>query len=453
MENPLFNLLLNVVGAENISNKKFELLCYSRDSGSSFPRLPEYVIIPRTTEQVSDVLRIAGRYNKPVMLRGAGSSVCGAPIPIEGGIVVDMTAMRKIVEIDEDSMTVTVQAGITWTEMLHELGKRGLETGLEGPWSAPSATVGGSIAVNAICIGAAKHGGIGEEIIGMKVVLPNGDVLKTGSGANPACAMVERYCNGADLAGLFIGSHGAFGVITEATLKLYPVHEADENLAFAFDDVESLSKAIQSLVKNRIPYDARTFVYPVPEQMGDKTGIVIWLRGNEEEVQRLTNLARTLMVKNGGREVHGFAQTYYAERFTTRVKAFGAAGPGWLEVAGFVPVSYYPRVTRVVMDYFAKRASEMKNLEIKWSLGGLLMQRSINVPVALFCNEQNKEAWLKMHEYLQQVAGLMYSVGVSPYWIGLLSPYIMWKLGSAYTLFRIIKQTLDPKNILNPNVL
>lgn len=453
MDDPLFNLLLNVVGVENISNKKFELLCYSRDSGSYFPRLPEYVVMPRTAEQISDILRIASRYNKPVVLRGAGSSVCGAPIPIEGGIVVDMTAMRRIVEIDEDSMTVTVQAGITWTEMLHELGKRGLETGLEGPWSAPSATMGGSIAVNAICIGAAMYGGIGEELIGMKVVLPNGGFLKTGSGANPVCAMVERYCNGADLAGLFIGSHGTLGVITEATLKLYPVHEADEYLAFAFHDVESLSKAITSLVRNRIPYDARTFVYPVPPQIDDKAGIVIWLRGSEKEVQRLANLARSLMAKNGGREVYDFAQSYYAERFTTRVKAFGTAGPGWLEVAGFIPVSCYPKVTWAVMDYFAKKADEMKNLGVNWSLGGLLMQRSINVPVALFCNEQNKTAWLKMHEYLQQLAELMYGMGVSPYWIGLLSPYIMWKLGSAYTLFRIIKQTLDPKNILNPNVL
>lgn len=453
MDETLFRLLLNIVGAENISDKKYELICYSRDSGSYFPRLPECVVIPRTTEQISDILKVANRYNKPVVIRGAGSSMCGAPIPIEGGIVADMTAMRKIIEVNEDSMTVTVQAGITWTEMLHVLKKRDLETGLEGPWSAPSATVGGSIAVNAVCIGSAMYGGIGEELIGMKVVLPNGDILKTGSGANPACTMVERYCNGADLAGLFIGSHGTLGVITEATLKLYPVHEADSYLAFAFDDVLSLSKAVQYLIRHRIPYDSRTFVYPVPPQMEGNAGIVIWIRGFEKEVQRLTSLARGFISKNGGREVQDFARSYYAERFTTRVKAFGTAGPGWLEVAGFVPVSAYPKITTAVMDYFSKKSDEIKSLGIKWSVGGLLMQRSINVPVALFCNEQNREAWLKMHEYLQHIAELMYSMGVSPYWIGMLSSHVMWRLGCTYMLFRTIKQTIDPKNILNPNVL
>ncbi|HEX9920515.1 MAG TPA: FAD-binding oxidoreductase, partial [Candidatus Methylomirabilis sp.] len=187
----MYQSLVDIFGRERVSKEEFELLCYSRDAGSLSPKLPEYVVVPASKEEIQRLLQLARKEKKPVIIRGAGSSMCGAPIPlVDSSVMVDLTRMRKLVDLNEESMSILVEAGITWTEVIEYLGKRGWELGLEGPWSAPSATVGGSIAVAAISMGAARHGGLGSQILGLEVILPGGEMIRTGAGANPANLMV-----------------------------------------------------------------------------------------------------------------------------------------------------------------------------------------------------------------------------------------------------------------------
>ena len=450
----MYQSLVEIFGKERVSKDDFELLCYARDAGSLLPRNPEYVVVPTSKEEIQKLLRLARNERKPIMVRGAGSSMCGAPIPlVNGSIMMDLTRMRRLIDLNEESMSVLVEAGITWTEVIEYLWERGWELGLEGPWSAPSATVGGSIAVAAISMGAARYGGLGSQVLGLEVILPDGEMIRTGSGANPANLMVARDCNGIDMAGLFIGSHGTLGVIAEVALKMYPLHEAEDYFAFSFQDLSDAIEGLHGLAKYKIPYDSRMFVSPVPEEMDGKVGIVSMLKGRKDEVRDLGQLGRERMKASHGKEVPEFGKTYYQGRFTARAEAFGKAGPGWLEAAGFVPIKRYPEVAAPILDYFAARKTEIEKLKIKWSLGGLLETNAVNIPMALFCNESNSEAWKKIQDYLWELSDLMFNLGVSPYWIGHLNPYWKKKVGNFYRVYERIKKGLDPDGILNPGLL
>ncbi len=446
--------LVAVMGSENVSAEDFERLCYSRDAGSLPPKMPAFIAVPREKNQIIDLFHLANRKNVPLVLRGAGSSMCGAPIPLESAsIMVDLTRIRGVLAVSEESMSVLVEAGITWTELIKYLEERGWALGLEGPWSAPSATVGGSIAVAAICMGAARYGGLGSQILGMEVILPGGKIVKTGSGANPANPMIARDCNGIDLAGLFIGSHGTLGAITEVALRIYTLDEAEGYYAFSFPTLEAGIEGLHGLAKHRIPFDCRMFVHPIPEEIGGSAGLVYMLRGRKAEVAELGQLRRDIMRTAKGKEISNFGETYYEGRFTTRAEAFGKAGPGWLEVAGFIPIPRYPRIAEEIMKFFQFRKNQMTELEIKWSLGGLLETNSVNIPVALFCNESKGKAWETMRGYLGDLSELMFGLGVSPYWIGHLSPYLRGKIGHFHELYRKIKTCIDPQEMLNPKLL
>jgi len=450
----MYNLVKQVVGKDNFTQDEFELWCYGRDAGSTFPRKPEAVVMIRSVEALSGVMKIAYRYGKPVIARGASSSMCGAPIPVENGtLLLDISTLKGI-EMNEESMVVMAGAGMTWTQLNRFLEDRGWELGLEGPWSAPSATIGGTLAVNAICMGAAQYGSLGTQVVGLEVVLADGTLIRTGSGAHPANEMVIRDCNGADLTGLFLGSHGTLGIITKAAFKIYPLTTHFAYGSFAYDKLSDAIEAIYHLGRKGILYDTRLFTYPVPSEIGGNVGLVYMLKAHNKKIAtEFSNNARRICLDWGGKEIDGFGQIYYEGRNHARVKTFGKAGPGWLEVAGFVPIRKYCQVAQPILDYFKENQKVIEDYNIKWSLGGLLETRSINIPMALFCNEKNRPSWDKMLEIWLDVAEVMFKEGVSPYWIGDLSKKIMWKLGPTYELYKNLKKQMDPKNILNPGML
>ncbi len=450
----MYGLVRKIVGEENFSQDDFEIWCYSRDSGSVPPRRPGAVAMIRSVEALAEVVRLANLHGKPLAIRGASSSMCGAPMPVQkDSLMLDLTTLQGI-DIDEESMVVTAGAGVTWTQLNKALEEKGWELGLEGPWSAPSATVGGTLAVHAICMGAARYGSLGTQITGLEVVLPDGTPVRTGSGAHTANAMVMRDCNGADLTGLFLGSHGSLGIIARAAFKIYPLSRHLAYGAFSFPSLDRAIDAMHGLARENILYDSRLFVFPVPPEIGGDAGLVYMIKGSRKPwLDDMAETAGDICSRAGGRKVPAFGEEYYRGRNHARVKAFGKAGPGWLEVAGFIPIRRYPQVARRVLAYFEEKDDVLKEFKIRWSLGGLLETRSINIPVALFCNERNRAVWERMLEIWMEVAEVMFSLGVSPYWIGDLHVAVMGRLGPAYDLFRGIKKHLDPKNILNPEML
>jgi D-lactate dehydrogenase (cytochrome) len=202
--------LESVVGKKWISRGASTRELHSHDESFHTPCLPDVVVWPHSTDEVSSIVRFAAERDIPVTPWGAGSSLEGNPIPVEGGIVLDLEEMNKVLAIRHKDFQVDVQAGVIYKEMNEELRHYGL---FFPPDPGAAATVGGMIANNASGIRTVKYGATKDNILRLVVVLPDGEVIEVGNRA-------RKSSSGYDLVHLFIGSEGTLGVVTEATLKL-----------------------------------------------------------------------------------------------------------------------------------------------------------------------------------------------------------------------------------------
>lgn len=224
----ILGLLADVVGAENVSNDPAVLVAYSRDQHWPVapPHMPDYVVRAGTKEEVQNILRVANRYRIPVIPMSSGLNIRGLCIPTYGGIILDLKRM-DFMEIDEEMMTATVGPGVNCATLADEAEKKGLRPLIPG---APSTV---AVLSNFLLRGVSnlgpKYGNTGDQVLGMEVVLPTGELLYTGSAAFPNVGPNYRYF-GPDLAGLFQGQPGIMGVVTKMTVKLHPLPEHQEFL-------------------------------------------------------------------------------------------------------------------------------------------------------------------------------------------------------------------------------
>ncbi|MCG8376183.1 MAG: FAD-binding oxidoreductase, partial [Chlorobiales bacterium] len=224
-------------------------ICYTRDAGPSPGGVPGYIVRPTTPEEIAGILTIANDNLTPVFIWGRSTTFIGAGIQ-DGCILMALDLMNKILEIDFDSKVVAVEPGIVWHALDIELNKYGWELCVPGPGGMFSATVGGSVAYNAVPHAIAEYGMTGRHVVGLEVVLPDGSIINTGSGSNEAAGHLhfERYANGPDLTGLFIGSYGVFGVITKVYFSIRRVPDAEMYAFYGFPKFEQAvdaAKAIQ----------------------------------------------------------------------------------------------------------------------------------------------------------------------------------------------------------------
>lgn len=209
--------LRSILGEKGVTTDPEKLLTFQTDEeGNSYWfRTPEVVVFPETTEQVAAVVKLANEHLVPITPRAAGSGVACGAIPIHHGLVMELDRMNKILELDEDNLYAVVQTGVRTSEIQEQCRQRGLLYAGD-PCSADSCQIGGNVATNAGGNKAVKYGTTRNQIFGMKVVTPTGDIVDIG-GRLQKCS--TGYC----LEQLFCGSEGTLGIITEVTLKLRPL--------------------------------------------------------------------------------------------------------------------------------------------------------------------------------------------------------------------------------------
>ena len=232
--------LEDAVGTEYASDKDFITYAYARGIDSALPAVPpDYVVKPGTTEEVAEIVRVANKFKLPVVPRSGGCCLLGGSKPIEKGtILLDMARMHKVINIDENALTVTAEAGISWAELNSKLNELGYYTGNLGPGSGTSAAIGGGLSHHSVGGGGgAKYGTCTQHVVALEVVLPNGDIVNTGS--NASIYTKEPFCRfgfGPDLTGLFLGDNGLLGIKTRATLEIFPIPPYHAAKTFTIDE-------------------------------------------------------------------------------------------------------------------------------------------------------------------------------------------------------------------------
>jgi glycolate oxidase len=237
--------LIEIVGKENFTDQLEELVPYSYDASMNVHR-PDAAVWPESTEQVSQIVKFANEHKIPIVPRGAGTSLSGGVIPIKGGIIIDLSRMNKILDISIENRYARVQAGVVCDDLNRELAKHGFIFPPD-PASSSVSTIGGNVATNAGGIKGAKYGTTRDYVMGLRVVLPTGEVLKTGSNT-------MKCVSGYDLSKLFVGSEGTLGVVTEVTLKINPLPPHAMTAVATFAKLEDAGKAIfQTMISGVLP--------------------------------------------------------------------------------------------------------------------------------------------------------------------------------------------------------
>lgn len=299
--------LKKIVGEDDVKDKAFDLTAYSETMIWAPPMKPDVIVLPETKEEVSAILRLANENKITVVPRAGGTA--GQISLADGGIIMDLAKMNKIVNIDEKTLTCTVQAGMPVYHVVQELRKIGYDVPLKG-WFGPGVTMGGWICGPSI-VGtrAARYGTVDKWSLGLEVVLPNGEIVQTGSGAFEYCKpfMSNPWLSLNSLDRLFHQSLGTLGIVTEVSFYMMPMSESIEHITFGFNSVESLSEAASSMQIAGAATDIEhqdCDIFSILKMPVDYPLVLcITNMGYEEEVARKTEVARELCNKAGGHEL------------------------------------------------------------------------------------------------------------------------------------------------------
>ena len=309
--------LESILGAKNVILDKEKMENYSHDeTPEEYAHMPEVVITPTTTEQISEVMKLANKHLIPVTPRGAGSGLSGGAIPTFGGILLSVEKMNKVIEIDYDNMMIVVEPGLVTNE-INGLFFAGY------PMSLLTCYIGGNIAENAGGGKAIKYGVTGQYIMGLEVVTPTGEIVELG-GKN------VKDVTGYDIKKLMIGSEGTLGVITKAIIKLSPKPKFATDLLVLFEDVESAIKIVPTIISEggivptSIEFMDKLSVHTTCDYLNEhlpyqKAGsmLLIEVDGTNESVVELdAETIGELCLE------HGAIEVYVADNYTTQERVW-----------------------------------------------------------------------------------------------------------------------------------
>lgn len=239
MEARIIAELKAIVGPDNLNASPEDIVCYSYD-GTLTEGNPSGVVTPTTTRMVADVVKLANRERIAIVPRGAGTGLSGGAIPASGGLVLSLTKMNRILEIDIENLVAVVQPGVVTATFQAEVERRGLFYPPD-PASQTASTLGGNVAECAGGPRGFKYGVTKDYVLGLEVVTPTGSIVRLGG-------KTIKNATGYNLVQLFVGSEGTLGIITEITLRLIPKPKARRTLLATFPRLDDASRAVTSIV-------------------------------------------------------------------------------------------------------------------------------------------------------------------------------------------------------------
>jgi glycolate oxidase len=439
------------------------LKSYSNDEsgGEYYAHMPDLVVKPETKEQISEIVKLCNEEHIPITPRGAGSGLAGANIPIYGGIVISLERMNNIIEIDTKNLVAVVEPGVVTNDLCRIVSEKGLYYA-GYPMSVETSFIGGNVATNAGGSKVIKYGNTGHHILGLEVVMPDGEIIEYGGKR-------RKDSSGYNLLHLFIGSEGTLGIFTKIYVNLIPqpgkvvdllvpfesIEKAIENVAPLMTETKVLPSAIEFIDKESIRYASKYTGMKLPYQDEVESYLIIQYEGNNlRELEDIYEKSGLTLQKNGAKDV------FIADNRTNSEKIWRMRR-NWLEslkaVDTYVPTGDVVVPTSKIPEIMAYINEVSKEYKVDIPVAGHAGDGNLH-PAPLKPSKVSPEEWKELsEEILGKIAIKAAKMGGAisgEHGIGFIKKELLKQTKEKeYTRMKEIKKILDPNNIMNPGKL
>ncbi len=446
--------LISIVGQENYEDSPASKLVYSFDATPNYQAMPDAILSPRNKNEVADIVKLCNEHTIPIVPRGSGTNLSAGTTPLEGGIVLLFKHLDQILEIDQENLTITVQPGVNTLEMIQTVEEIGLFYPPD-PSSMKISQIGGNISENSGGLRGLKYGVTRDYVLGLEMVLPNGEIIKTGG-------KLAKDVAGYDLTRLFVGSEGTLGIVTEAILKLIPKPESKKTMLALYDSMEAAAQTVSTIIANRvIPATLEFLDQPTLKVVEDfsKIGLptdveavlLIEQDGPVQSVQADMEKMTAICVQSGALKVNVAKSEWEAEQLSTArrsaLSALARLKPTTILEDATVPRSEIANMVRAINEIALKYQVEI----CTFGHAG-----DGNLHPTCMTDSRNKDEMHRVEQALEEIFQTAVSLGgtiTGEHGVGAMkAPYLHLKLGEeGIEAMQALKHAFDPNNIMNPS--
>ncbi len=445
--------LIEKLGAENVLHEKEDLLVLGYDSTPGVHHLPEVVVYPTSTEQVRSAMEIARREGLPLVPRGSGTGLSGGSVPVQGGMVLCLTRMNRILEIDVENLTATCEAGVITLDLFNAVAEKGLFYPPD-PGSQKISTLGGNVMENAGGLRGLKYGVTGDYVMALKAVLPDLSIITTGGKSVKDVA-------GYSFKDLLVGSEGTLGIVTEVTVKLIPPPRDKRTILAYFDDIRLAGEAVSKIIAAKI----------IPSTMEIMDKATINCVEDYVKIGLPRQMAALLLIEVDGHpamvaeEAEGVkgileavkaAEIHLAETAEQAASLAAARRTALSALARVSPTTLLEDAT-VPRSRLAETFGEIERLAEKYRLkvGTFGHAGDGNLHPTVLCDERDADEMKRAHAFYNELYEKVLAWGGTvsgEHGIGLAKKeYLARQIGEGgVRVMHRIKQAFDPEGLLNP---
>lgn len=451
----VYGALVNIVGKNYVSNHAEERWMYARDPGLMPAHEPDYVVMPRTTEEVQELVKLANREKIPIVPMGGGLALTGLVIPLKGGMVLDMKRMDKILDVNEKARYVVVEGGVTHGVLKEHIKKHHPHLRHSIPEAPPITTIAANVAIHGQGRLTQQYGFNSDMVSGLEVVLPSGEVCKIGS-----CSVSPFWFSKGppmpDISGLFLGWLGTTGIITKLGMRLYPRKKLKDMEIFITDKGELIPEAVHKITQLEIVEDLTPWTQPRPRMFEGNYHLSIFFTGDTEEELELKRkmvwyaLEEYIKSKDGSfMMVPPELKTTFMDNPQRAMTTFADVrkGGGFEYSGPIIPMELYPAFVKKAEELAAKYRV-VQNCSGRVINQGLCMMFSFAFTFNRANLDEMERARKALHDaavYALEQGGVLWKPTVfeQRMMIDRMDP-------NTLQLMKQIKQLLDPNGIMNP---
>lgn len=448
--------LVSIVGDSYVRDDTEALLTHSYDATAMYQAMPDGVVYPGNREEVAAVMKVLNRNRIPIVGRGSGSNLSAGTVPVEGGVVMVLTRMNQLLEVDEDNLTATFQPGLI-TKSLHQAVEARNLFYPPDPGSMVISTLGGNIAECAGGLRGLKYGTTKDYVIGLEAVLPSGETLKTGG-------KLTKDVAGYDLTKLLVGSEGTLAMITEATVKLLPYPESRLVMTAYYPDIYAAARSVSRIIASRI----------IPSSLEFLDNATIRVVENFAHLGLPTDMEAILLIEQDGpesivardiermaticREEHA-AEVIVADSVERGEELMTARRSALSALARLKPTTILEDAT-VPRSQIAPMVQQVNLIAEKYGLDICTFGHAGdgNLHPTCMTDARDKEEIERVELAFSDIFAAAIDLGgtiTGEHGVGLAkAPYLEWKVGkSGIDVMKGIKKAFDPHNVMNPGKL